>query len=131
MLPRPPRSTRPDTLFPYTTLFRSLGVLGGSAHPYSRDRVGAQAPRPRVRRSVRNFLRDGNPAGRTSRPCAVAALLSSRRNPPPAKPPAPTQATDPARDSHPRVDDEAPSRQRSSGDRRSDPHQHGTAPARE
>src|SRR3546814_5976297 len=24
MLPRPPRSTRPDPLFPYTTLFRSL-----------------------------------------------------------------------------------------------------------
>src|SRR3546814_6357688 len=23
MIPRPPRSTRPDTLFPYTTLFRS------------------------------------------------------------------------------------------------------------
>src|SRR3546814_12932025 len=28
MLRRPPRSTRPDTLFPYTTLFRSL--LDGS-----------------------------------------------------------------------------------------------------
>src|SRR3546814_3794750 len=29
MIRRPPRSTRTDTLFPYTTLFRSL-VLGGS-----------------------------------------------------------------------------------------------------
>src|SRR3546814_14981143 len=28
ILPRPPRSTRTDTLFPYTTLFRSLGVIG-------------------------------------------------------------------------------------------------------
>src|SRR3546814_12371580 len=27
MLPRPPRSTRTDTLFPYTTLFRSLLLL--------------------------------------------------------------------------------------------------------
>src|SRR3546814_17703794 len=27
MLRRPPRSTRTDTLFPYTTLFRSLGPL--------------------------------------------------------------------------------------------------------
>src|SRR3546814_17048865 len=27
MIRRPPRSTRPDTLFPYTTLFRSLGPL--------------------------------------------------------------------------------------------------------
>src|SRR3546814_1982199 len=26
MIPRPPRSTRTDTLFPYTTLFRSLGM---------------------------------------------------------------------------------------------------------
>src|SRR3546814_20316741 len=27
MIRRPPRSTRTDTLFPYTTLFRSLGSL--------------------------------------------------------------------------------------------------------
>src|SRR3546814_14292836 len=27
MIRRPPRSTRTDTLFPYTTLFRSSGVL--------------------------------------------------------------------------------------------------------
>src|SRR3546814_7707813 len=27
MIRRPPRSTRTDSLFPYTTLFRSLGVL--------------------------------------------------------------------------------------------------------
>src|SRR3546814_2398827 len=27
MLRRPPRSTRTDTLFPYTTLFRSLGLM--------------------------------------------------------------------------------------------------------
>src|SRR3546814_12697427 len=27
MIRRPPRSTRTDTLFPYTTLFRSLGCL--------------------------------------------------------------------------------------------------------
>src|SRR3546814_11310655 len=31
MIRRPPRSTRTDTLFPYTTLFRSAG-FGGSAH---------------------------------------------------------------------------------------------------
>src|SRR3546814_12664389 len=28
MIRRPPRSTRTDTLFPYTTLFRSVTVLG-------------------------------------------------------------------------------------------------------
>src|SRR3546814_5993516 len=28
MIRRPPGSTRTDTLFPYTTLFRSVGILG-------------------------------------------------------------------------------------------------------
>src|SRR3546814_5961077 len=43
MIRRPPRSTRTDTLFPYTTLFRSdpprpagTGVRGG-AHPFRHD----------------------------------------------------------------------------------------------
>src|SRR3546814_6852823 len=31
MIRRPPRSTRTDTLFPYTTLFRSLAALGTRA----------------------------------------------------------------------------------------------------
>src|SRR3546814_20301212 len=31
MIRRPPRSTRTDTLFPYTTLFRSVTKAGGSA----------------------------------------------------------------------------------------------------
>src|SRR3546814_15481754 len=31
MIRRPPRSTRTDTLFPYTTLFRSVGDLGEGA----------------------------------------------------------------------------------------------------
>src|SRR3546814_14720584 len=38
MIRRPPRSTRTDTLFPYTTLFRSLWSLprGGTTHGGSR-----------------------------------------------------------------------------------------------
>src|SRR3546814_9005601 len=32
MIRRPPRSTRTDTLFPYTTLFRSKPVLSGSLY---------------------------------------------------------------------------------------------------
>src|SRR3546814_8783738 len=32
MIRRPPRSTRTDTLFPYTTLFRSI-LLGGRSRP--------------------------------------------------------------------------------------------------
>src|SRR3546814_1506354 len=31
MIRRPPRSTRTDTLFPYTTLFRSLALVGLAA----------------------------------------------------------------------------------------------------
>src|SRR3546814_16663427 len=34
MLRRPPRSTRTDTLFPYTTLFRSGGRAGKSDSPH-------------------------------------------------------------------------------------------------
>src|SRR3546814_1988293 len=32
MIRRPPRSTRTDTLFPYTTLFRSASALGASTN---------------------------------------------------------------------------------------------------
>src|SRR3546814_12296874 len=38
MIRRPPRSTRTDTLFPYTTLFRSPVVLDGEAHVRPRHR---------------------------------------------------------------------------------------------
>src|SRR3546814_8189446 len=34
MIRRPPRSTRTDTLFPYTTLFRSVERLGFHVCPY-------------------------------------------------------------------------------------------------
>src|SRR3546814_6808777 len=42
MIRRPPRSTRTDTLFPYTTLFRS--VTGAIAHPprLERQRYGSE-----------------------------------------------------------------------------------------
>src|SRR3546814_4827568 len=39
MIRRPPRSTRTDTLFPYTTLFRSVGI-GASGLPSLIDRRG-------------------------------------------------------------------------------------------
>src|SRR3546814_21109561 len=41
MIRRPPRSTRTDTLFPYTTLFRSAGRV-------RHREKGRQAPPPRV-----------------------------------------------------------------------------------
>src|SRR3546814_13112680 len=41
---RPPRSTRTDTLFPYTTLFRSRGAGGAIARGAGRDRAGVAHP---------------------------------------------------------------------------------------
>src|SRR3546814_8328622 len=65
MIRRPPRSTRTDTLFPYTTLFRSLGVRSG------RPRVPNAAPHPLVSPrsgfpslSGRRPARDAGPPGR-------------------------------------------------------------------
>src|SRR3546814_7178099 len=56
MIRRPPRSTRTDTLFPYTTLFRSTLQ---AARPLRRDRRaqdGLARPEPR-RRRLRNHRR--------------------------------------------------------------------------
>src|SRR3546814_6842994 len=52
MIRRPPRSTRTDTLLPYTTLFRSPGGLARPAgqplplRALRRDDRGSQGPRP-------------------------------------------------------------------------------------
>src|SRR3546814_1973671 len=45
MIRRPPRSTRTDTLFPYTTLFRSPGVGGGGGLPRRPARRAARKRR--------------------------------------------------------------------------------------
>src|SRR3546814_14648414 len=43
MIQRPPRATRTDTLFPYTTLFRSLlGAAGDPAHELVQDPADAE-----------------------------------------------------------------------------------------
>src|SRR3546814_1852047 len=48
MIRRPPRSTRTDTLFPYTTLFRSLETLG-SLNALAFDKTGTLTEgRPRI-----------------------------------------------------------------------------------
>src|SRR3546814_11824071 len=66
MIRRPPRSTRTDTLFPYTTLFRScsVGVMPatagqprGTARSRSqRSRPSAPAPRTGSRRHLRGKI---------------------------------------------------------------------------
>src|SRR3546814_9513423 len=60
MIRRPPRSTRTDTLFPYTTLFRSQplarrhGSRGGLPQQYQRKVGGTRAARPQRQRYRRN-----------------------------------------------------------------------------
>src|SRR3546814_9271849 len=49
MIRRPPRSTRTDTLFPYTTLFRSSGIKRPSRHA---SRRGPAVRTPVVRRGA-------------------------------------------------------------------------------
>src|SRR3546814_6016625 len=39
MIRRPPRSTRTDTLFPYTTLFRSIDPDGSEGAPFSERNI--------------------------------------------------------------------------------------------
>src|SRR3546814_13855821 len=55
MTPRPPRSTRSDTLFPYTTLFRSAGytaqIADGAAAAASHETEKTNEVR-RLRRDV-------------------------------------------------------------------------------
>src|SRR3546814_11712857 len=64
MIRRPPRSTRTDTLFPYTTLFRSSPPLQGEG-----DKPG------RSNSSVAHLPALQHPV---SRPCAIVPLLFQR-----------------------------------------------------
>src|SRR3546814_10214689 len=72
MLRRPPRSTRTDTLFPYTTLFRSCRARTSSAHQHVAARPaiaadGADRHRDRkcARRQTRRDLGEDERAGRS------------------------------------------------------------------
>src|SRR3546814_14471698 len=74
MIRRPPRSTRTDTLFPYTTLFRSAGgeqqlvaetrlgqdekTVGGAAAPGRRRQPAQTSDRP-ARRAMPEQLPSG------------------------------------------------------------------------
>src|SRR3546814_9811773 len=70
MIRRPPRSTRTDTLFPYTTLFRSLPILVAHLVPDGvaqdagivDDRVDAAEFGDRILDDARGILRIGDVA---------------------------------------------------------------------
>src|SRR3546814_7843762 len=74
MVRRPPRSTRTDTLFPYTTLFRSTDKLITTRPGFEADRKRARAildderqiamPGEVMGETITNFWRDAaNPRG--------------------------------------------------------------------
>src|SRR3546814_5017938 len=76
MIRRPPRSTRTDTLFPYTTLFRSLGArLLSPARRGGADHLGGDG-----HLAVRAWLAVG--AGPMDR-CAGRGLEAGDRGRPP------------------------------------------------
>src|SRR3546814_5605936 len=85
MIRPPPRSTRTDTLFPYTTLFRSVygSLRGAERHGewrYPGERQdGAAARRGHDRRNAEARLRDGVDRQMASRPCR-ALLAAARRS---------------------------------------------------
>src|SRR3546814_3336733 len=67
MIRRPPRSTRTDTLFPYTTLFRSVHAGLGDGHPGSRAgrlAAGENARRGRDTAAVMAAIAGGGIHGR-------------------------------------------------------------------
>src|SRR3546814_1558415 len=69
MIRRPPRSTRTDTLFPYTTLFRSHSEGIGDGHK------AARLPAALVQRAVRGVAKQpGDPAGRAKAPMCIEAI---------------------------------------------------------
>src|SRR3546814_1260975 len=53
MIRRPPRSTRTDTLFPYTTLFRSRAALCDKGRLHPRQRCARARARPQRNRAPR------------------------------------------------------------------------------
>src|SRR3546814_2160167 len=84
MIPRPPRSTRTDTLFPYTTLFRSWPKAPSTSHPPSFlvgmsphsniERVNL--PGKAVKTAHRPISHFSQPSARNTRRCEVICSRS-------------------------------------------------------
>src|SRR3546814_13004464 len=81
MIRRPPRSTRTDTLFPYTTLFRSNGLALATNWLSSRGRalldseISCRLPNLSPRPSERQRARAGAHGSKPLRPRPHLALL--------------------------------------------------------
>src|SRR3546814_14114014 len=87
MIRRPPISTRTDTLFPYTTLSRSVGRRCARSRLRRRRRAGAARPPEGLRLQLRRrhrllpqrrHLRPRGPAGPALRPARQRAVRGAR-----------------------------------------------------
>src|SRR3546814_19718531 len=75
---RPPRSSRTDTLFPYTTLFRSRDEDAERAHhenPEDEERIGQAVPRDELPRRNRRHETAGDDRRRRRRGGLVDVVL--------------------------------------------------------
>src|SRR3546814_17944515 len=75
MIRRPPRSTRTDTLFPYTTLFRSI-----TANPEFAECGVAQGMTERRQTLLKDFLAMGNEEQACTRQAYAQALVIQCRH---------------------------------------------------
>src|SRR3546814_15427580 len=90
MIRRPPRSTRTDTLFPYTTLFRSLDIGADPELDEQADRLAQGGdflapelraePDSRVERLQRCQIRLGDRAGAVGRAVQPVVVKQDRRS---------------------------------------------------
>src|SRR3546814_2307359 len=76
MIRRPPRSTRTDTLFPYTTLFRSLCLLAPARVIHVRVDVGIEPVFIRLRQVPTGFRHGFGEGDRNDRLDALEAVRS-------------------------------------------------------
>src|SRR3546814_16462703 len=75
MLRRPPKSTRTDTLFPYTTLFRSQRRACAAAAQRGRKQAGQDGDRTTHVPDSRGIARHIASRRRRARPCTRNAAL--------------------------------------------------------
>src|SRR3546814_8871016 len=75
---RPPRSTRTDTLFPYTTLFRSADRPGDHPVPRSAGRGRGKIPEPAEGADSAGRGDDGRGGGLTSAACGAQPTVPAK-----------------------------------------------------